>query len=341
MKTKYSLFLFLFLFAASSTFAQLNIGKSRSPINLWVSEHKQSVFDHLKKTKTIFVLPPNLERNEIEPIIKDVWDFNEVIFVEDSVYEDKQESYISSENLIVKLIDNVYSKSKTGGVMGPETRTVGAYISFKFVAFTFDKIKTSKKGKLDYDTINIAEIFFTPNIRLRQDVAYSAGGKMKLGSFDKINAKHGEEPGFYNFNLGYIKNYFQELNHRLSNSQNLKMEDGVVKKDKLTELNGKTLYVPEWTLLKYNAMAASYGKERTAEELFSKYGQDYRILPNDEINTKILNGEEFYYLMHTQFNQKKIISVIHSGTGEIIYLNEDGGYNIKDTDLKQINKLIG
>ncbi len=318
--------------------AQLNVGKSKSPINLYVSKHKTAVFDNLKQTKTVFVVPELLDAAQFKSIITNLWTFNEVLFVDQKTYNDHLEKYILPEYSIISLINNGYEKQKTGGFMGPQTRTVADFIVFKFMMLSdFQKIKKNKKGELKYDATNIAEVFFTPNIRYRQDFS----SKTRIGSTDKINEKYGEEPGFYNFDLGYIKNYFQELNSRLSNSENLVMEDGIEKKDKLKVLKNKTLFVPTWILKKYNALVASWGKTRTKEELFAKYNYPYEVIDNKSLNQKILKGEDFYYLMHTQFNQKKIISIIHSIDGEIIYLKEDNvSYNIKDSDLKTIAKLI-
>ncbi len=348
---KFKTLFILSSFIGITTFAQVNIGKSKSPINLYVSAHKQETFDKLKNIKTIFVVPNStLDKEELKAAINEIWTLNEITFVEEELNEEEtekynpynnlSEKYISPTNMVIRLIDNVYSKSKTGGIMGPQMRKIGAYISFKFKVSIFENIKEGKKGKLKFDDITIAEIFFTPNIRLRQDVAYSAGGKMKIGSLDKINEKYGEEPGFYNYDIGYVKNYFQELNRRLKNSENLKIEEGIEKKDRLKALSNNVLYVPEWSLKKYNAMAATFGKTRTAGELFGKYEHEYKLVANDELNSKIVKGDDFYYLMHTQFNQKRIISVIHSTTGEIIYLDEDGGYNIKESDIKKLSKLI-
>ena len=334
-----------------AVFGQVSIGKSKSALNLYVSSHKNETFDKLKNLNTIFIVPNSInDKEDLKATIKEIWTLNSIRFVDEEFvdsddegydpYNNLSDEYVTPDNMVIRLIDNVYSKTKTGGFMGPGTRTVGAFITFKFKVSIFENIKQNKKGKLKFDDISIAEIFFTPNIRLRQEIAYSVGGKMKIGSFDKINEKHNEEAGFYNFDLGYIKNYFQELNRRLVNSENLKIEDGIEKTDKLGRLSNTTLIVPEWSLKKYNALAATFGKTRTAQELFMKYGHDYEVVSNDDLNAKILNGDDFYYLMHTQFNQKRIISIIHSVTGEIIYLDEDGGYNIKESDLKKLSKLI-
>ncbi|SHI32149.1 hypothetical protein [Aquimarina spongiae] len=333
---KYTILLLLIVIASHS-YGQVNVGKSKSPINLYVSKHKKDVFENIKKTNTVFVVPSSLEAEEFKTMISSVWTFNEITFIDEKTYDDNSEKYISSSNSIVRLVDNGYQKQKTGGVMGPGTRTVAEYIVFKFMmASNFENVKKNKKGKLKYDYLNVAELFFTPNIRYRQDFS----SKMRIGSLDKINEKYGEEPGFYNFDMGYIKNYFQELNRRLSNSENLVIEDGIEKKEELKKLKDQTLYAPKWILKKYNALAATWGKTRTEEDIFGKYGHKYEVIDNEDLNKKILNGDDFYYLMHTQFNQKKMVSVIHSTTGEIIYLKEDGSYNIKDSDLKSIAKLI-
>ncbi len=330
----------LLLLSCVTTFgcyAQVNVGKSKSPINLYVSKHKKGVFDNLKKTKTVFVIPSLLDAEKFKSLITEIWTFNEFSFVDQETYTNSSETYISSDNSIIRLVDNGYQKQKSGGFMGPQTRTVAEYIVFKFMMLSnFENIKKNKKGKLKYDALNIAELFFTPNIRYRQDFS----SKLKIGSTDKINEKYGEEPGFYNFDMGYVRNYFQELNRRLSDSENLVIEDGIEKEDKIRELKDKTLYAPKWILKKYNALTASWGKTRTVDELFGKYGYKYEVIDNNSLNEKILNNEDFYYLMHTQFNQKKIVSVIHSLTGEIIYLKEEGSYNITDSDIKSIAKHI-
>ncbi len=323
----------------SFAMAQINVGKSKSPINLYVSKHKKGVFDKVKETKTVLVVPKSLDAEKFKAIITDLWTFNEVIFVNQETYDKTSENYITPDYSIISLIDHGYEKQRIEGVMGPaSTRTVADYIVFKFRMLSdFQNIKKTKKGKLKYDAITIAELFFTPNIRYRQDFS----SKTRIGSMDKINEKYGEELGFYNFDLGYIKNYFQELHSKLVHAENLVMEDGIEKKDKLKVLKNQTLFAPKWILKKYNALAATWGKTRTQEELFSKYGYAYEIIDNDILNQKILSGEDFYYLMHTQFNQKKIISIIHSTNGEIIYLKEAGvSYNIKDSDLKTIAKFI-
>ncbi len=64
------------------------------------------------------------------------------------------------------------------------------------------------------------------------------------------------------------------------------------------------------------------------------------MISHKDLNDKILSSEKFYYLMHSQFNEYKLLSIIDSVTGEMIFLVENKGYSIKKGDIKDIIKEI-
>jgi len=324
--------LFIFIICCltiSKSFAQLNIGKSVSPINLYVSNHKQEVFDNLKKTTTYFIVPEQMDFNKIENTIKDVWTFSDIKFISENEFDENQKNYQSTQNSFIKLINRAYSKQK--GIV-----TVAEYISFKFMFYSIASIKKKKNNELKIKYLNIAEIFFTPSISFRRGVVASNN---RAVWFSK-EVENNKENDFYNFNLGYVKNYFQMLNLSLNSSKNLKMRDGLKNKTKIQNLKNNILFAPDWILKKYNPMSIGLKKIMEPTKLFKKYDYEYKVIPNNELNLKILNGEDFYYLMHTQFNHEKIISVIHSLTGEIIFLSQDKSFNIRPSDLNQISNLV-
>ena len=131
------------------------------------------------------------------------------------------------------------------------------------------------------------------------------------------------------------------MNNKLTDNESLKIRDEIKKKDKLKELKSKTLYVPNWLLKDYSTFKLKVTKVLKPEELFEDYKFEFKVLSNEELNSKILNKDEFYYLMHTTYNGEKVISIINSLTGEIIYSIVDNSSNlIEKSDLKDINKLI-
>ncbi len=64
------------------------------------------------------------------------------------------------------------------------------------------------------------------------------------------------------------------------------------------------------------------------------------MLSSERLNNKILGGEEFYYLMNTQFNEHQILSIINSVSGAIINSPEKKSYNVSSKDMKEINEVI-
>ncbi|MBP2834289.1 hypothetical protein J8281_19065, partial [Aquimarina sp. U1-2] len=83
-----------------------------------------------------------------------------------------------------------------------------------------------------------------------------------------------------------------------------------------------------------------YKNTITPEKQFKDYDFQYKVVSNNELNTKILNKENIYYLMYTRFNQIKILSIINSLSGDVIYMTQENSHNVKPKDLKQISKLI-
>ena len=326
----------LYFLSFSSLFSQVSIGKSKSPINLYVSDYDKEVFDKLKLTTTYFVVPDDLKLSvsEVEKVISEVWVFNEIKFISEDEYINNKNKYHITSNSLIYLINNSYVKKEqhTGKVKGER-------IVYKLVLFDFE---LNKKSEISSNII--AEIFFTPNIRFRRDFVHAAGAMnplvLKFMNYDKLNAKNPEKPGFYNFDLGYIKNYVQTLNDKLVKSENLKIRDGIENIEKLSDLKNQVLYAPEWILKKYEPTKAVLKEIISAEKQFKDYKYEYMVISNAQLNNKILNKENIYYLMHTQFNEVKIISIINSLTGEIIYLSEENSYNVKPGDIKSISKLI-
>ena len=321
-------------------YSQVNIGQSRSAHNTYMVSLKKNQFDLVKNSTTYFIVPNELNYEEVQKNIEPIWTLNKIVFVQQDEYETNENDFVSTGNSVIRLIKSdgaIFTnfQSVSNNLERSKFNKLG--LNFKFVMFYYIKVENDKKGEIKKDSLRVAEIYFTPSIKYRS----SKYGTTKLlwrkkdTVFDKT-----KEPDSYNFNLGYIKNYFQTLSKKLSEQDNFKVSDGVKNKLKLKELNTQILYAPDWILKQFSATTRDFKKIVTAEELFDKYEHDYEVITNDELNSKILRNENFYYFMYTQFNDYKILSVIHSLTGEIIYLTEDKAFNVKSSDLKHISKLI-
>jgi len=325
---KKHLLLFLSLFFFNTVISQVSVGCSVSPTNLYVSKIKDSEFDYLKNTTTYFVVPKALDYDKSKNLISSIWTFNDIVFIPQDEYN--EDDYMVAKNTIIRIHNDSYSLEKT--TLGKGTRTINSWYVLKFEMISYPSVRINKKGKKDEEIFRVADVFFTQSIlnRYKNSPAYN---KKKTKGISN-------EPDYYNFDYGYIKNYFQTLNDKLNKKEMLNVRDGIENTEKLKTLKEQTLYVPDWILKSSNALTGGLGKIREPEDIFGKYEYPYEMISYKDLNDKILSGEKFYYLMHSQFNEYKLLSIIDSVTGEMIFLVENKGYSIKSSDIKDIIKEI-
>ncbi len=301
----------LLFFCFLNAISQVNIGNGRGAGNLWVANHSEKTFNHLKTTKTFFAIPNICNKNELKEIIKSVWTFNDISFVTMDEIKSNKKKYISSDNMLIYLRDMDFTVKK--GI-----ETVGYFKKIIFLVSTYNNVKITTKGKIKSDFLDIAEIYLS-------------------NENDIVKPK--DENDTYCLQLGLIKNYFQELNRRLTNSQNLKMNDGIVKKKKLGTLSEQTLYIP-WAIKDDASTEEIEDHKKYISKTLKNYEHPYELISYDRLNEKIKDEEKFYYLNSTQFSKFKILSISNGKTGEIIYLNVESKYNINNSDMNKISKTI-
>ncbi|WP_420573395.1 hypothetical protein [Kordia sp.] len=281
----------------------------------------KKVLANFKKTKTYFVFleedSQNYNRADYEKILKEVWNVTPFeIITEDEVYDVAKEKSAFAQF-------KAFSISKTGK-SGAATRS---YHVLDF--WLLDKVKKINKEKdiFRVRTKRVGAIYFTPDIKSRQQVVIGA---------DTITGD------LMNYRLGYIKNYLQRINNGLKRNESFDMFDDYLNKEKLGTLKNKTLYMSEDFIYSYSPWGIKEKKNQmTPEKLFKDYKHSYKIISDNELNDKILNNEDFYYLMYNQNVGAKVISVINGKTGEVIYNTyKNFSYNLKPKNIKLLSKKI-
>ena len=148
---------------------------------------------------------------------------------------------------------------------------------------------------------------------------------------------------FFNYKKGYLKNYFQKLNTLIDDEQTYWMYEEDYTPE-LKQLQTKKLYIPSYLTVKYNGFTIEDMPNTNAyiDELFNKYTFDYEVISDEELNDKIMQNEELYYLRYVRMNNERFIQIVNSKNGEIVYRNYLTGlsYNIKSKNIKQINDKI-
>ena len=100
----------------------------------------------------------------------------------------------------------------------------------------------------------------------------------------------------------------------------------------LKKLTQTTLYIP------------SYLADKISEpEILSEYNYRYQIISDEELNAKILNSDELYYLRFNTARSLRWFEVINSTTGTVVYRDYRGsemGEWCKAKHIKKLNSAV-
>lgn len=210
------------------------------------------------------------------------------------------------------------------------------------------KYKKDAKKKPDYWTWcrrEIAMVEFAAGITTIRDLNHIYQSDYDCGGY------------IYGWGKGYIKNVIQLICHYLNNPNEPKeipvfhkksMDAYYVNEKEIGQVKYVTLYVPDYIMIRVRANLKGIYDDGTHEvnELLKAYKLKYVVLTEKEMNEKLLNDEGFYYVKVSRSAVNRVVSVIDSRTGKIIYSWYYGGSggtiggNSKPDDFKDLYKAI-
>lgn len=149
---------------------------------------------------------------------------------------------------------------------------------------------------------------------------------------------------FYHWNPGLLKNYLQLLCAQLKTGKKTDFHDDMTDKSQIKALSTKTLYYPDENLNKMG-MFVKAGKTVDTKDLFDDYKFNYKVISDKDLSDKILaNEEEFYYFLFIRNSGSKLLLVVNSRTGEVIYSRYSKAVfaikNVNSGDLKDLYKTV-
>jgi hypothetical protein len=365
---KIRILLFLFVLA----FNYVSIGQISVSSNTLgrVDEFKPEVFKNFKGTTTIFILSNIYDKAEYDKLLKSCWTVTpyKIVSANDFDYKD----FLTKEYSFAHLICSVYEKD----------RSFFSRNNIKIHLLDIDKINSKledTKGKyekflslVNKNFIEIASFDLFANTeflnRCNKSFGNSGGFQLVMSNIEQriyiytkkmfpeenemknldfrndLKELVYEKKSFKNYNLGTLKNYFQKVNELLSKEQFYWMYEA----DKLPEIKNlktATLYIPDYNKIKYRPvkMADEDKSEKDLTELFEDYPYKYEFISDKNLENKILNNEEIYYLRYVKVNSQKFFHIVNSKSGEVIYRDYDSGmssYNIDNKDFKNLAKAI-
>lgn len=334
------LIVLLSFFCSVSCFAQINIYEDQLSSKIEVDGNKERAIDLLKRSELIVVIPAKLDEIKFRSYFQNIWDLSSYKFVGNEEFKTNKSKLLKVGTPYLNMNSTVTIKSKSND--GTQWRNVGEYIRHKYDLRICYNIK-KKKGKNVHQSLLLGELIFSPNIALRTSVIAGGGRKsvfLKTSNKKAVNSND-ESPGFNTYNDGYMKDFLKVLNNSIVSKSFINLDDGFINTKNIGQLKKEKLYAPEWILKRYNALGGTLKSIDTKDVFFEDYDFEVEIIKDDALNKKILDGENIYYILHTQYNANKIISILNPSIENVVYLeSKSGSYNMKAKDFKNLNKAI-
>lgn len=313
--------LLLFIFASFTVQAQVHVG-IRDYLGEKTKANDPKVYDKIKGGKILFVLPDIYSEEEYKKVLNDSWKFSDYELVSIKDFNENPSKYLKVSTVVAEYNGMVKTRSYTSP--NKIIKNVD-YVFIDIVFYVIDDIKVGKK-ETKYEKTFFGQISFCPD--------YPKMGKDGLTGYANITPNY-----LRNYKLGYLKNYFTIMSKGLSEK---KVHDGYadfVNNEQLRKLKTQKLYITED--VKDKSMGLFNRDDRDLNKLTEDYQFEKVFVTVDELNKKILSGEEIYYLFYNQDNSKKIVSVVNSKTGEVIYNTLDRmAFVLKEKDFKEVNKAV-
>jgi hypothetical protein len=271
----------------------------------------------LKNSTTYIVVTDtnNEKTREYMDIYKKYWKLSPIVFISPSQVKDSL-----GLNRFFITIEVVHSAWTTTSMPQGHQVSISSYWSnFNFRACY------KRRGEILQDIVASMSIYCDPKYANSSYILDYSGGHIR------------------NWGPGVFKNIIQELVSALDKGKKRPYNFEVMGKKTMSELKKKTLYVPDYVLLKFNERTRQETWISDEKKIFGSYKFDYKIISIDELNRKIQSDSTtgFYYLSFIRNSSVKYINVVNSLTGEIIYSRfYSEGYNLKYKDLRKLNRSI-
>lgn len=252
--------------------------------------------------------------------IKKNWTISKVECIK---YSDVEKN-IAPNNLFVTIGANMANSNS-----GSATET-NFYLEFWTTNGKFVYDPKKRKHFNPEDKILLASIELFPDFTTQNNPS-------SLYKIDYDSAGH-----LKNWSAAILGNYIQQVVTLLNKSEVRESKTEFLNKTELSKLNSQTLYIPEYTLIKFLKNSDDESKKYEAKEITEGLGLSCKFISTEEINDKIVNEKtSFYYLMFIKTNTGRFITVTNSQSGEIIYsAYSSAASNFKANDLKDLQKMI-
>lgn len=308
------LFSFFILWTAIGKSQVAYFGKSL------LNSQKLEVF---KKTTTLFTFQYNdyAELEKFEQAIKKNWKITPYKIIK----PEELARYDTLANYSLFYFDAYTEKSDS--------------INNTNIIYALKLITPSKKPKVKEEILLAAvALFADPSTNFlveTQDQQYGTKRRIK----NNILSHFYNKASFYNWSPGFLTGYLKQINDGLLASENCNLDYQFYNRVRLPELAKETLYVPEYIKEVFSSRLALLPPSGIIAE---PYNYKLKFVPYEALDSLILsNAAPIKYVVYTQRDNDKIISVYDSKDDKIIYQRfYPQSPDFEMNDLSEIKKVI-
>lgn len=320
--------------------AQISIGKLNSLTS--VKDFEEDDLKKLKSSTTVFLLPETNSVEDYTTILNEVWTFNEFQVVDIESYDPAD--YRTGEHIVASIEVLSIIDQSTGRLMG-----FTPYLAFKYFNRSEFKKKYSKlspkakkkkkKSLIKLCSHNYAHIYLSTKIDVWQN-------SLTGGSDEIIPFTYSEDNYIYNFGLGFLYNDFKQINDFFEQGESSNMLSDVYSPI-LKDLEELPLYIPESSFESFKRPLGKLPKmvkesDEDISKMLDKYPSEYTLIPEEELNAKILSQERILYLKYTRLVGSRILEIIDSSNGESLFRTSTKGIkiNLDKKLMSELNKAV-
>lgn len=315
---KYFFSIILFINPAFICFSQISS-------NVYFTRDEKLVMGRAIKNSTLIIPLPSEDTNTFiifKKIFKETWTFCPLKFVP------LKDTSLYSRNIAYSFFlpegDLVTTTWKTNSVPGISYQNT--YFSLAFSYWRSYKFREEMRS-YNFDVINI--FLYTDFKTLQKPKTF-------LDSLYEMNASN-----IYNWSPGFFKNYLQIVQKELDNFNLINTEKKA--DSRIKELATDTLFIPEYVLIKFNAINGNESKSEDAR-IMDNYPYPFKVISMKELSDRILQGSgNLFYLHYVKSSATTYVNVIDGRNGVILFSISDRyyAYNLKKKDIKHIAKQVG
>jgi hypothetical protein len=310
----------LILISGVNSFGQIAVNgpKEMNPFkNCFTTKLEDSDYQKLKNS-TIYFVCPNIfleERDSIQNILNDAWDYNEIVVI----FRDELQDYINKKN----------SAFFSFGFRFENTIVKELYYQLTIGKAVFARITIDYECR--YDSI------------LKKTVKYGAFNNDYIHSLETEGATaiYNElysEVDVNNFKPSIMANYLKQIESYLRKKELLPCGKIINNRDELPQLVNETLYIAETKVTNFKCERAN---KFDNNKLMAYYPFPYKLMSYNQLNQKILDGDNFYYAICVPIDKTyEYLSIYKSKTGECIFNDLVVGNYWKPNNFKDIAKEI-